>query len=115
MKYKMIYDGDHFIDSVVHDSLEAAICDAEETLMLWAGEETSDWKYDSEKNILAPTEEQKEHWDYMIYNMGCYVVEYDPETGYQGDYLDDALWPKSQGQLDALGWSLWADIEKKNK
>ena len=111
--YRTIWDGDHFIDGQDHDSLEAAIADAEDTLVEWAAESMSTWKFGEDIMTPAPTEEQIEDWDYMIYNCGAHVVAFDEKTGEYGDYLDDAVWPRSQEDLDNLGWMLWEDYVKK--
>lgn len=104
--YKMIYDGDHFIDGTDHESLEAAICDAQDTLLLWQMEELRNWKYNEETNHYEPTQEQIESWDYMIYNMGCYVVE--GENG-----IDDAVWPRTDADYEEVGWMPWEELAKR--
>ena len=112
MKYKMVFETADSIDSIVYDNKEGAIADAEDTLVEWACEKMRDWAWDKETSMPAPTDEQIESWDYMIYNCGCFVVEYDEETGEEGD-IDDPLWPTSQAQLDEIGWMLWEDYVKK--
>ena len=106
MKYKMVYDGDHFIDSIEYDSLEKAIASAEDTLGEWACEEMSNWKCD-DKGFPQPTEEQIENWDYMIYNMGVWVVPADCD----GD-IDNAIWTPPDELRKQIGWLLWEDYVK---
>lgn len=110
--YRMVYDGDDFIDSIDHKSLESAICDAQDTLLMWSTDEMSDWKWKEGAFFPSPTKKQIENWDYMVYNSGCYVVEWDNESG-EYTSIDDAVWPRDQKDLDELNWALWEDLEKK--
>jgi len=114
--YRMIYDGDSFIDGADCDSLEEAIGRAQDVLAMWMQEECYEkkWQWDEENCRYHPTEKQIEDWDYMIYNMGCYVVEYTGDEEYDGyTSIDDAVWPRSQEDLDEIGWMLWEDRVKK--
>lgn len=114
--YRMIYDGDSFIDGEDCESLEDAIGRAQDVLVMWMQEECYEkkWQWDEENCRYHPTEEQIEDWDYMIYNMGCYVVEYTGDEEYDGyTSIDDAVWPRSQDDLDEIGWMLWEDRVKK--
>lgn len=99
--YLMICDMDHSIDGVEYDTLEDALCSAEETYHAWMQDEYSGWTWD--KNLVAhPTPEQIRSWNYMIDNCCCYVVEYDPEMGEYGD-VDSAVF-LSDEKLDEIGW-----------
>lgn len=112
--YETIWDGDSFIDGQKHESFEAAVCDAQDTLLMWAADEMHDWKWEDGANFPTPTEEQIERWDYMIANCGCYVVAFNEEIG-EYDELDNMLWPRTDADTDELGWMLWEDLEKKWK
>jgi len=104
-KYTMVYDGDSFIDGIDYDSIEAAIASAEDTLCEWSCEEMSGWKFD-DNGLPLPTEEQIEHWDYMIENFCVYVVP-------KGGDMDDAVWFPSDELCDQIGWLYWEDYKKK--
>ena len=106
--YRMIYDGDSFTDGIDHETLESAIEDAQETLISWQSENMWRWKF-ADDGAPLPTEKQIDDWDYMIYNYGCFVVAFNEEIGDYNDYLDGAEWPRSQDDLDELGWKLWED------
>ena len=114
--YRTIWDGDHFVDGRDHDSLEAAIADAKDTLCEWSAEEIYNWEFEFDPDNKCifphPTEEQIEHWDYMIYNCGSHVVAFNNNTG-EYDDMDDAVWPRSQEDLDELGWMLWEEYVEK--
>lgn len=114
--YRMIYDGDHFIDGTDCASLEAAIGAAKDTLIMWQQEEWAEkkWEWDDKACCYHPTEEQIEDWDYMIDNMGCYVVEYTGDEEYDGyTSLEYAVWPKTDQDLEEIGWMHWEDYVRK--
>lgn len=112
LPYDTIWDGDSFIDGQKHESLESAICDAEDTLCQWMADEMWGWEFDEKTGFPKPTQEQIENWDYMIYNCGSYVVPFDYEIGEYAE-IDDAVWPRTDEDTDKLGWMLWEDYVKK--
>lgn len=91
--YKMVWDTDSCCDAIGFDSFGAAKCNAEDTLIEWAMEEWFEWEGE-------PTEEQKESWDYMVYNCGVHVEGYDPNTD-----TYKVVWSPSNEELKALGWT----------
>ena len=105
MKSTMVYDGDSFIDGIDYDTIEAAIASAEDTLLEWEAETMYGWKFD-ENGIPQPTEKQIEDWDYMIYNMGVWVVP-------NGKDYDDAVWTMSDELCEQIGWLTWEELLKK--
>lgn len=105
MEYTMVYDGDSFIDGIDYDTIEAAIASAEDTLLEWEAETMYGWKFD-ENGIPQPTEKQIEDWDYMIYNMGVWVVP-------KGKDYDDAVWTMSDELCEQIGWLTWEELLKK--
>ena len=112
-KYKMVFDMGHTIDGIEFDTLEEAINDAQETLIMWEVEETNGWERNPDNwGEWMPTESQIEDWDYMIYNYGCWVVEFNEETGAFED-IDNAVWPVSDADLNAIGWMPWDEYVKK--
>lgn len=112
LPYETIWDGDDFIDGQKHEDLECAINDAKDTLIQWVSEQMWGWKFDDETKFPAPTEEQIADWDYMICNCGCYVVPFDEEIGEYAS-LDYAVWPRTDEDMENLGWMLWEDYVKK--
>jgi hypothetical protein len=102
-KFRYIVDGDHFIDGFDAADLKDAQNGAIETLILWMQEESCDWAFlpDGTPN---PTEDQKENWDYMIYNCGVWVEELDPETGKW-----EEVWSPSDEDCDRIGWKTFAE------
>lgn len=82
------------------DSLEAALCSAEDTLLNWQMEEISGWSVD------GPTEEQIESWDYMIYNCGVSIWKYNPDTD---EYEEE--WEPDEDFQRRLGWDEWEYID----
>ncbi len=104
--FTTIHDGDSFIDGSDHATLEEALFDARETLILWEQEEISDkgWQFD-ENGIPHPTEEQIENWDYMINNCNCWVVEKDDQGNtVEEHYLTDEDYKE-------IGWQEWAELK----
>ena len=95
-KYRVCYDTEHFSGSFGCDSLESAKSYALDTLMEWMSQERSEWKSDT------PTDEEKERWDYMIYNCGVSVEEYDERAG---EYI--SAWEPSDLDVDCIGWLLF--------
>lgn len=98
-EYMVMWDTDSCSDGYGCDSLEMAQDSAIETLINWMMEEQSAWK-----NPDAPTAEEKENWNYMIYNCGVSVAKYNKITD---DY--DTVWEPSDFDVDRIGWLLWEE------
>ena len=92
--YRVVWETDSCCDGYDCGSFGQAKCDALDTLLMWMGEEYSRWK-----DCENPTEEEKEDWDYMIYNCYVYVTQYNADTDEYEDY-----WYPSQEELDEIGW-----------
>lgn len=91
--FLMVWDTDHCCDGIDCESLGAAKCLAEDTLIEWQMEEISKWKDG------VPTEEQIDDWNYMIWNCGVEIYKYDPDTD---EYVvADRL---SYEEEEQLGW-----------
>ena len=108
-RFKMIYDGGHFVDGIEFDNFEDAKDNAIETLVLWMQEETYGWKFD-ENGVPHPTEVQIENWDYMIGDCCVCVVEWNEETGGWED-VDDAWYPSYEDKYE-IGWMEWEHYKK---
>lgn len=93
--YRVWWDTDSCCDGYDCESFGAAKCSAEDTLCEWMCEEFCKWA-----DPYHPTEEQKEDWDYMIWNCGVSVAKYNPHTD---EY--EECWSPSQEELDAMGWA----------
>ena len=91
--YIVVWNTDDCIDSYGCDSLGAAIASAEDTLVEWACQQTAEWESD------APTKEEAEDWNYMIYNCWVEVRQYNPKTD---EY--DTVWEPSDDDLELIGW-----------
>lgn len=91
--YVMVFDMPSDCDEIEYDSLEAAQNSAEDTLCEWMAQEMATWKSD------VPDQEEKDRWDYMIYNFGVSVRKYDPMTD---EYFD--VWEPDWNELTELGW-----------
>lgn len=94
----VVYETDSFIDGFECDTFEEAKDDAIKTLVQWMVDEQSDWKSDN------PIEEEKENWDYMIYNCSSYVKKYNADTDEYEDY-----WYPSAEELEEIGWILYGE------
>lgn len=108
-RFKMIFDGGHFVDSIEFDDFDGAKNDAIETLILWMSEECYYWEHD-ENGVPHPTEAQIENWDTMINDCCVYVVEWDEETGEWED-MDDAWFPSYEDEYE-IGWMEWERCKK---
>lgn len=95
-KYHMVFDMPDTIDCDSFDSLEKAKSALWDTYLLWMSEEWNTWK------SAIPTEEEKDNWDDMIYNFGCWIEEYDPMTDDYGVCFE----PTSE-ELEEIGWKLF--------
>ena len=100
--YHVTWETDNCCDGFDCESFESAKCAALDTLIEWEMEESQDWSFDPETYKSQPTEEQKENWDYMIYNCGVSVYKYNPQTD---EY--DEVWSPSEEELDSIGWKLF--------
>jgi hypothetical protein len=109
-KYCMVFDMGHTIDGVEFDSFEEAKADMEDTYINWMVEECHNWKMVD--GVPHPTEKQIEDYDYMIWNCGCWIVEWNDELGEYGDV--DYGYALSQEELEALGWMEWNKFAKLN-
>ena len=96
--WKMQWDTDSDCDAVGFDSFDAAKSCAMDTLLEWMAEECHHW------NGNVPTEEEKENWDYMVYNCCVSVLKYNPDTD---DY--DEHWSPSCEDLEEIGWKLYEE------
>ena len=106
-RFMMLWDNDSCCDGTEHDTFEAAMFDAEETLLMWLCDEQSKWEID-ENGVPHPTEEQIESYDYMIYNCEACVVEWDEEAG-EYESIDYASYPSE----DAVEWKTWNELKEK--
>ena len=102
-KYRMVYDTENFIDSVTFDTFEDAKADLFATYELWMQEEHAKWK------SVEPTEEDKENWDYMIYNCACWIEELKENNEYATCY------EPTDAELREIGWDfIGADFGVEN-
>lgn len=92
--YRVIYDTDNFCDGYDCESFEQAKCDALDTLINWEIE-TMDEFSDPEN----PTEDDRDNFDYMVYNCSVSVAEYNPATD---EY--DEVWIPSDEDCRKIGW-----------
>lgn len=102
-QFIVVWDTDSCCDSYGAESLEWAKESALDTLCEWMNEEVRDWKFSPDGTHL-PTQEQKDSWDYMIYNCWVEVRQYNPNT----DEYDD-IWEPSDDDLTELGWKTFAE------
>lgn len=100
----VVWDCDSFSDGMGCDTFDEAKSDAFETLIQWEVDEIQNWKSQN------PTEEEKENWDYMIYNSISYVKKYNENTDEYEDY-----WYPSDEELKEIGWCLWDEQKQKEK
>ena len=97
----MVFDLGHTVDGIGFDSFEAAKEDALDTLIEWEAETMSDWKSSN------PTEDEIEHWDYMIYSCSVEVQKYNPEKDEYEEY-----WSPSYEDEKLVGWMEWKELQK---
>ena len=98
--FMMVWDTEHCCDGFGCDSFEEAKAAMEDCYVEWSAEEASHWKN------LEPTEEEKDNWDYMIWNCGCWIEKYNPDTDEYEEY-----YYMSDEELRSIGWAEW-DIVK---
>lgn len=89
--YMMIWDNDSDCDGIGCDSLVAAQCSAEDTLVEWMTQTRTEWK-----DLFNPTEEELEDYNYMICSCSAHVGKYNPDT----DEYEEYWWPDE----DEIGW-----------
>lgn len=92
--YRVIYDTDTNCDGYDCESLEQAKCDALDTLIEWMAEGLAGFK-----DPYNPTEDEREKYDYMIYNSSVCVEEYNPATD---EY--EEVWSPSDDDCKQIGW-----------
>ena len=94
--WRVHWDTDNCCDGYDCESFKAAKESALDTLIGWAVDERSGWKSNE------PTDEEKENWDYMIYNCGVAVYKYNPDTD---EY--EKFWHPSDEDCKSIGWVLF--------
>lgn len=99
----VVWSTDDCCDSYGCETMEWAKGSALDTLLEWMNEEIHDWKFSPDGTPL-PTQEQKDSWDYMIYNCWVEVRKYNPRTD---DY--DDVWEPSDDELTELGWKTFEE------
>lgn len=99
--YRMVFDMGHTIDGIYCESFESAKANMEDTYIQWICDETYNWKF-ADDGTPMPTEEQREAFNYMIYECCCWAAKLDEETGEYED-LDNA-YTLPEDELEALGW-----------
>lgn len=91
--FRMVWDTYDCCDGIDCESYGAAKCQAEDTLLEWEMEEIVSW------NDGIPTEAQIEDWNYMIFNCGVSIYEYDAMAD---EYVErDGL---SYEEEEQIGW-----------
>ena len=110
-RYKMLYDGGHFVDGIEFDDFEDAKDNAIETLIMWMAEESYFWER-NENGIPCLTELQIENWNWMIGDCCVCIVEWDEEAKDWED-VDDAWYPSYEDENE-IGWMEWEELKKKN-
>ena len=101
--FRVHWSTDTWDDGADCESFEQAKCDAEDTLVEWMTQECAEWAYDLGEDgaaIPRPTQEQRESFDYMIYNCGVSVEKYIPETD-----CYETTWSPDENELAELGWT----------
>lgn len=98
--FKVIWDNGDCIDSIDCNSIEEAKDTALTILQCWIESEFSEWE------DVQPTEEEKENFDYMIYNCYVEIVEYNKETK---DY--DECKVLTDNDYNSIGWISFEEKE----
>ena len=117
-KYIVIWNTEDCCDStrMEYETLEAAKNEAKEIYLEWSIAEQMNWTVMVSENgkeyKLAPTEDQIEEWDYMIYNCYVYIRELDKN----GNIIDDEDYEYwlSDNELKEIGWMEWSELKKRN-
>lgn len=91
--WKVIWDTDSCCDSFSAESFEEAENAALDTYILWMCQEVSEWKSE------IPSEQERENWNYMIYNCDVSIAKYNPQTD---EY--DICKEFSEQELEDIGW-----------
>lgn len=99
--FHVTWDTDNCCDGYDVESLDAAKFSALDTMIEWMCEETMEWEFKPD-GTPAPTEEQIESWDYMIFNCCVSVTQYNPQTD---EY--ETIWEPSDDELEEIGWHEW--------
>lgn len=100
--FLLVIDTDSCCDGCECDTFEQAKEGAFDNYYWWMCE-VATWK-DKDN----PTDEEKEDWNYMIYNTSAWVKKYNPDTDEYEDY-----WNPSDEELEEIGWCLWEEHKKK--
>lgn len=90
-RFAMIWDTDSYCDATYHDDIEEAKNAAIDTLVFWMYE---GW--------CNPARSSADDWDYMIYNAGVRINEYNTES----EKYDIEAWYPSSEDFDSIGWKL---------
>ena len=96
--YEVVYDTEHFSGSLHLDDQDAAVSTAIDILMEWMMNERSTWDQDAS----APTDEQRDSWNYMIGTSTVFVYECFP--GKDEPDEDDVIWDMNDTDLRKIGW-----------
>ena len=91
--FKVVIDTDSLTYGFYCSSYGEAHEHVMDTLLEWMADEMSGWKHDE------PSDEEKERWDYMIYNCSVCVDKYNPETD---EY--ETVWEPSYEDEHRIGW-----------
>lgn len=100
--WMVIYDTDSVTDGIGCDSFEDAKDTTMELFCSWMNQERGDWKI--ENNEYAPTDEQKDNWNYMIETCHIYVQKY---NAYKDEYED--YWDPDNEGLIKIGWVMYEE------
>ena len=105
--FRMVWDTDTDCDGIDCESLGAAKCMAEDTLVEWMVQERNEWA-----DVFCPTEDELDSYNYMIWNCSVWVSKYNPDTD---EY--DEVWSPSYEDEEKLGWRELSmeDIEKEKQ
>ena len=102
--WKVIYDTEHFCDSVNTNSFEEAKDIAIGILVDWLCDELSRYPID----LHEWTEDQIEDWDYFIGNCSVSVSKYHPME----DEYEDEYWIPSYEDEKEIGWMYYEELIK---
>lgn len=101
--YQMVWNTDSCCDGAGYDSLIEAKESAIDTLVEWMVESQYDWKIKMDNNGgeigYAPTKQQIEDFNYMIYSCYVEVQKYNPDTDEYEEY-----WSPSEEDENEIGW-----------
>lgn len=97
-RFRVIYDGGHFIGSLDCDSYEEAISTAESIYFEWLCGEAEYLSIDM-NNFGNLSKDQIDNWNEMIYDCEVFVTEIDAADNEIGRWYVDDEW------LTSIGWS----------